>query len=64
MPSCLLARLASFLLVLALLVPSASAVAAGRGPYGRTMSKGRPTVHRPNYKQYNASNTRWFFQRW
>ncbi|TGE28887.1 hypothetical protein E5K02_05340 [Hymenobacter metallicola] len=60
----LLARLASLFLLVALLVPSAPAAAAGRGPFVRSVSKGRPTVHRPNYKQYNANNTRWFFQRW
>lgn len=64
MNASLIARLASLLLVIALLVPSSPAAAAGRKPFVRSVSKGRPTVHRPNYKQYNANSTRWFFQRW
>ncbi|MCB2376730.1 hypothetical protein LGH70_04015 [Hymenobacter sp. BT635] len=64
MSASLLVRLASLLFVLALLVPGAPAQAAGRTPYTRSVSKGRPAVHRPNYKQYNANSTRWFFQRW
>ncbi|TGE24660.1 hypothetical protein E5K00_05460 [Hymenobacter aquaticus] len=63
MNASLIARLASLLFVLALLVPGTPAQ-AGRVPSARSVSKGRPTVHRPNYKQYNANNTRWFFQRW
>jgi len=64
MKASILARLASLLLVLALLVPSAPAAAASPTAYVRGVSKGRVTLHRPNYKQYNARHNRWFFQRW
>ncbi|UOQ51346.1 hypothetical protein [Hymenobacter cellulosivorans] len=64
MNASLIARLASLLLVITLLVPSAPAAAAGRVPFVRSVSKGRPTMHRPNYKQYNPNGSRWFFQRW
>ncbi|MCB2410244.1 hypothetical protein [Hymenobacter lucidus] len=66
MSASLIARFASLLLVVVLLLPAAPAAAAGRGrtPFVRAVSKGRVALHRPNYKQYNANSTRWFFQRW
>jgi|GEM_PF-3531095 len=58
MNASLIARLASLLLLIALLVPSSPAAAADRSPYVRAAAKGRVVVHRPNYKQYKGSRTR------
>jgi hypothetical protein len=58
-------RFASVLFLLTLLAAGTPAT-AGRGgsAYGRSGSRGRVVLHRPNYKQYNANHSRWFFQRW
>ena len=58
MKATVLARLASFFLVVALLLPAIGAVArpAGFGRYGK------PGMHRPVYKKYQPG-CRWIFQK-
>ncbi|QHJ08808.1 hypothetical protein [Hymenobacter busanensis] len=51
-----LARLASLLLVVALLLPAAAAVAS---PFGRVQ---KSRLHRPVYKKYQPG-CRWIFQK-
>ena len=54
-----LARLASFFLVVALLLPTFDAAAARPGFFGRRAKAG---MHRPVYKKYQPG-CRWIFQK-
>ncbi|OON70472.1 hypothetical protein [Hymenobacter sp. CRA2] len=59
MKASLLARLASFFLVVALLLPTLNAVAADAPKRARYNKAG---VHRPVYKKYKPGH-RWIFQK-
>ncbi|TLM96687.1 hypothetical protein [Hymenobacter jeollabukensis] len=60
MKATVLARLASFFLVVALLLPSLDAAAARPGNFGR---RGKTSMHRPVYKKYQPG-CRWIFQKY
>lgn len=59
MKATVLARLASFFLVVALLLPAFEAAAAGPANFGR---RGKAGMHRPVYKKYQPG-CRWIFQK-
>ena len=59
MKASVLARLASFFLVVALLLPALHAAAAGPANFGR---RGKVSMHRPVYKKYQPGH-RWIFQK-